>query len=218
MLASASRAVRSLGLLSALRYGRVCALAATEGVFPISRLFIRHLASPEAADRLRVRRGSDDLAAFEQAFVARSLAGLVPNAGRPLVVDAAPSAGFGAAFWLTTTPCDVVAYEPDPGQFLALRKNTDWFGPRVCCERCDLPDLAELATARRITLLRVTPEPAASLTATMPDWLDRVDQLLIDSPTPESAPSLAKAGFTIERNDAVLVVRRTEPTPLRIAA
>ena len=213
---------RTLGLIGSLRYTRVKWLTATEGVFPITRLGTRFVAAPGASELLRIRRGTDDLAGYACTFLDRTYDDLLPSTAgeRPLVIDANPGAGFAAVALTTTTATEVVALTDDPGLYLALRKNTAQCGDAVCCERTTIHEanLDALAASRSIAMLRLRATDAVELLTVAPNWLARVQRIVVDEATSATSAAIAEAGYTIDLHTNVLVVHRTQLSSRRAAA
>lgn len=83
-----------------------------------------------------VRRGSSDLDAFDQIFIDREYGSLDDMPGVRLVVDCGANVGYSSAWYLSRHPrCHVIAVEPDPGNFVMLRRNLDPYGSRVTAIR-----------------------------------------------------------------------------------
>lgn len=91
------------------------------------------LRSPHALHPLTCRGGTSDIDVFKHIYVIREYACLDWLENPELIIDCGANAGFSTSYFLSRFPgAKVVAVEPDPGNFEALRNNTAWSG-----ERCD---------------------------------------------------------------------------------
>lgn len=93
------------------------------------KLYSKLVASP-----LICRGGSSDIDVFKHIFVLREYAaiGALPSSG--LIIDCGANVGFSSAYFLSVSPqVEVVAVEPDPGNFGMLVRNTASFGGRCTC-------------------------------------------------------------------------------------
>jgi FkbM family methyltransferase len=79
-----------------------------------------------------LRAGSSDFDVFDQIFV-RDEFRCVSNIQAPkLIIDLGANVGYASAYFLSAFPtCSIVAVEPDPGNFLALKRNLAPYGNRV---------------------------------------------------------------------------------------
>lgn len=92
--------------------------------------------APHARHPLQCRTGSSDLAVFKQIFAQREYACIdaLPTGGPGLILDCGANAGFSTAYLLSRFPdSEVIAVEPDPGNFRALTGNVAPYGRRVRC-------------------------------------------------------------------------------------
>jgi FkbM family methyltransferase len=81
---------------------------------------------------LRVRRGSSDLRDFRQIFLKREYSCIDDLKRVRLVIDCGANVGYSAAYFLNRFPaCEVIAIEPDSGNFLMLEANVASYGERV---------------------------------------------------------------------------------------
>lgn len=93
------------------------------------KLYSRLVASP-----LICRAGSSDIDVFKHIFVLREYdaIGQLPDSG--LIIDCGANVGFSAAYFLSVSPgVNVIAVEPDAGNFHMLAVNTAAFGDRCTC-------------------------------------------------------------------------------------
>lgn len=92
-----------------------------------------HSIRPKQVDHsLRLRLGSSDLRVFKQIFVECEYRCL-DDLGEPgLIVDCGANVGYSSAYFLSRYPsCEVVAVEPEPGNFELLRRNLAAYGSRA---------------------------------------------------------------------------------------
>ena len=100
----------------------------------IRRDFI--LTSPLSLHPLHCRPRTSDIDVFKQIFAQHEYSCLVDLSfdGSGLVIDCGANAGFSTSYLLSQFPqSTVLAVEPDPGNFAALRKNVLPYGERVKC-------------------------------------------------------------------------------------
>jgi FkbM family methyltransferase len=85
-----------------------------------------------ARGSVAARRGTTDLAVFEQVFLHESYGVLGDPPGVGLVLDCGANVGYSAAYMLSRWPnARIIAVEPDPDNFALLRRNLAPFGGRV---------------------------------------------------------------------------------------
>jgi FkbM family methyltransferase len=114
-------AASNLGLASLLRlhlqkrFGR-------KPAFQLSSKFLHH--------HIIVRRDTSDLLAFHQTLVNREYSCL-DNIDANLIVDLGANVGYTAAYFLSRFPhCELLAIEPDPENYAALKDNLTPYGKR----------------------------------------------------------------------------------------
>lgn len=89
------------------------------------------LRSPHAAHPLAFRRGTSDLSVFRQVFLGLEYA-CVPNDRAARIIDCGANVGYASAYLLSRYPdAELVAVEPDPGNFEILVRNLAPYGPRA---------------------------------------------------------------------------------------
>jgi FkbM family methyltransferase len=77
------------------------------------------------------RRGTTDLAVFDQIFVEREYRCLDNIEEPALIIDCGANVGYSSAYFLSRHQnCYVIAVEPDPENFIALRRNVRVYGNR----------------------------------------------------------------------------------------
>ncbi len=90
------------------------------------------LTAKSARHPLLCRAHSTDIAVFRQIFVQRDYACLDPLREAALVVDCGANVGYSSAYFLSRFPrADLVAVEPDAGNFALLERNLAPYGPAV---------------------------------------------------------------------------------------
>ncbi|MEZ5566423.1 MAG: FkbM family methyltransferase [Gammaproteobacteria bacterium] len=78
------------------------------------------------------RPRTTDLAVFQQIFVEREYGCLDDVTGPDLVIDCGANVGYSSAYFLSRFPgSELIAVEPDPGNFRLLSKNLAPYGDRV---------------------------------------------------------------------------------------
>ena len=122
-----AHAMRRIGALSALRFDvqRVRrALNIAPQVVTLTARRARHV--------LYARPSSSDFTVFGQTFITQPYACLDNLSRVDFIVDAGANVGFASAFLLTQFPgADLVAIEPDAGNFDILRRNLAPYGSRA---------------------------------------------------------------------------------------
>jgi FkbM family methyltransferase len=117
--------------LQASLLGRGRALRfALAGALGLRRPFV--FRTPEAEHPLLVRSGTSDFDVFRQIFVEGDYAFLadVPRGG--LIVDCGANVGYSSAYFLSRFPdSELIAIEPDPGNFELLSRNLAAYGSRA---------------------------------------------------------------------------------------
>jgi FkbM family methyltransferase len=101
--------------------------------FPLRRSGCCYRLRAKHADHpLYCRARTSDADVFRNIFLEREYACIDDLARVQLVVDCGANAGYSAAYFLTRYPsADVVAIEPDPGNYEMLRLNTLPYGDRI---------------------------------------------------------------------------------------
>jgi FkbM family methyltransferase len=90
------------------------------------------LRARRAAHPLYCRAGTSDVEVFRSIFLEREYACIADLEGVRLVLDCGANAGYSTAYFLTRYPkADVIAVEPDKGNYEMLRLNTLPYGDRV---------------------------------------------------------------------------------------
>lgn len=120
-----ARSIRNLGFLSFVRYWwhKKTKLPRT-GVF--------YLTSRYADRPLRCRAGSSDIDVFKHIYVLREYACFDDLAAPGLIVDCGANVGMSTAYFLSRFPdTQVVAVEPDPGNYEQLLNNTKPYAQRL---------------------------------------------------------------------------------------
>jgi FkbM family methyltransferase len=98
------------------------------------RLYSKHARHP-----LYARSGTSDIDVYEQVFLWREYQCLDAVREASLVVDCGANVGFSAAYFLSRFPAaQVIAIEPDPGNFAQLELNLAPYGERVVALRTGL--------------------------------------------------------------------------------
>jgi FkbM family methyltransferase len=81
---------------------------------------------------LRVRRGSSDPRVFRQIFIKREYSCIDDLEHVGLVIDCGANVGYSSAYFLNRFPaCEVIAIEPDSGNFAMLEANVASYGKRA---------------------------------------------------------------------------------------
>lgn len=96
----------------------------------VSRGPVLRLRTPHARYPLECRRGTSDLSVFRQVLINQEYASV---AGKPkFILDCGANVGYTSAYFLTRYPqAEVVAVEPDPGNFKLLVRNLAPYGNRA---------------------------------------------------------------------------------------
>ncbi len=90
------------------------------------------LRSKYAKYPLYCRPGTSDVQVFSQIFVGREYRCLDEVTNPGLIVDCGANVGYSSAYFLSAYPhAQVIAIEPDAGNYAALVKNLEPFGTRV---------------------------------------------------------------------------------------
>jgi FkbM family methyltransferase len=93
----------------------------------------------EANSDVLVRGDSSDLEVLSQIYIQKEYGSLVDMRGVDLVVDAGANVGYSSVYFLSHFPdCHVVAVEPDPANFAALKKNLAPYGDRATLHNCGI--------------------------------------------------------------------------------
>jgi len=125
-LRSVARAARNLGVVPTANYAlqRIRDRLARTGE---ARLHPRLAHHPLVA-----RLGSSDLDVFRQIFVHREYRCLDHVRHAAFIIDCGANVGYSAAYFLTRFPrAELVAIEPDDGNFSVLARNLLPYGPRA---------------------------------------------------------------------------------------
>lgn len=97
------------------------------GMGTLTRITPRH-----AQSSLILRKGTSDADVFRQIFLEQEYEPICGLKNVNLVIDCGANVGYSSAFFLTHFPqCRVIAVEPDPSNFVALRMNLLPYGERV---------------------------------------------------------------------------------------
>jgi FkbM family methyltransferase len=119
--------VAKLGLPGALRFAvqkRRMARARDRSTFTLTSRHARH--------PLLCRANTTDLPVFRQIFLQRDYACLDPLRQAGLIVDCGANVGYASAYLLSRFPrAEVIAVEPDPGNFELLERNLSPYGGSV---------------------------------------------------------------------------------------
>jgi FkbM family methyltransferase len=87
----------------------------------------RHVRYP-----LVCRAGTSDINVFRQIFIKSEYSPLDDAADVRLIIDCGANVGFSSAYFLSRFPdAELIAVEPDAGNFLALERNVRPYGKRV---------------------------------------------------------------------------------------
>lgn len=80
---------------------------------------------------LEFRRDTSDLSVYRQVFLGLEYA-CVPDAAPEFILDCGANVGYAAAYFLTRFPrAELIAVEPDPGNFKVLSRNLAPYGRRA---------------------------------------------------------------------------------------
>ncbi len=86
-----------------------------------------------------IRGNSSDPDVFKQIFLQKEYGCLLDMQEVGLVIDAGANVGYSSVYFLSHFPdCQVVAIEPDPANFSALRKNLAPYGARATLHNCGI--------------------------------------------------------------------------------
>lgn len=86
-----------------------------------------------------IRGNSSDAEVFSQIYIQTESACLLDLKAVDLVIDAGANVGYSSLYFLSHFPdCQVVAIEPDPANFAALRENLAPYGSRVTLHNCGI--------------------------------------------------------------------------------
>lgn len=95
-----------------------------DGLYPVH--------APGLAHPLFMRPNASDPAVFRQVIRQRGYDFLPPDYRPELVIDCGANVGYTSAYFLSRFPgCKVIAVEPDPTNFVVLKKNLAPYGDRV---------------------------------------------------------------------------------------
>jgi FkbM family methyltransferase len=98
------------------------------------RSTVRTLHPRHAVYPVVLRTASSDIDVFTQVFVKMGYAALSELKNVKLIMDLGANVGFASAYFLTQFPeANVVAVEPDAGNFAQLERNMAPYGSRVRC-------------------------------------------------------------------------------------
>ena len=123
------RLVGALGMQNALAYR-------LHGWLGRDLAFVHWIRPRGVKHPLGLRHGSSDFFVFEQIFVEQEYAPLYSMTDVGLVIDCGANVGYSAAAFLSRFPdCEVVAIEPDEGNFAVLQANLHPYGSRVTARR-----------------------------------------------------------------------------------
>ena len=90
------------------------------------------LRPPAAKYPVSVRRGTSDIRVFRQIFIQREYSTIDTLTDVKLVVDCGANVGYSSVYFLSRFPqCEVVAVEPDAGNFEMLEANVRAYGQRI---------------------------------------------------------------------------------------
>jgi FkbM family methyltransferase len=122
----------NLFLILAMRIGVRAAVGYRLGVLGRRRSPEYRIHPRQAAHPVRLRAGSSDIEVFRQIFVEREYGCLDDLPEVRLVIDAGANVGYSSAYLLSQHPgCQVVAIEPDAGNFAQLQRNLAPYGERA---------------------------------------------------------------------------------------
>lgn len=89
------------------------------------------LRTPHAMYPLEFRRDTSDLSVYRQVFLGLEYACL-PNDDVAFIIDCGANVGYASAYFLTRSPrAQLIAVEPDPGNFAVLTRNLAPYGRRA---------------------------------------------------------------------------------------
>ena len=95
--------------------------------------------TPMAAHPLAARAGTSDLDVFHQVFIERQYEHVNDLEGVGLVIDGGANVGYSSAYFLSRFPdAEVIAVEPDDGNFATLCQNLRPYADRVTALRAAL--------------------------------------------------------------------------------
>lgn len=98
-----------------------------------------HVRPKGAATAVLIRGNSSDIEVFGQIFIQQEYACLLGAKTVDFVIDAGANVGYASVFFLSHFPhCQVVAIEPDPANFAALRENLAPYGARATLHNCGI--------------------------------------------------------------------------------
>lgn len=123
----AAAASANLGWMAAAHYAVQRAHGRVAPPSTQLRLYSKHARHP-----LYARSGTSDVDVYEQIFLWREYQCLDHVRDASLIVDCGANVGFSAAYFLSRFPdAQVIAIEPDPGNFAQLERNLAPYGERV---------------------------------------------------------------------------------------
>ncbi len=86
-----------------------------------------------------IRGNSSDVDVFGQIFIQNEYGCLLGTNTVDLVIDAGANVGYSSVYFLSRFPsCQLVAIEPDPANFAALRENLAPYGARATLHNCGI--------------------------------------------------------------------------------
>jgi FkbM family methyltransferase len=86
-----------------------------------------------------IRRNSSDIDVFCQIFIQAEYGSLLDLREVDLVIDAGANVGYSSVYFLANFPsCHIVAIEPDPANFAALKENLAPYGARAILLNCGI--------------------------------------------------------------------------------
>lgn len=89
------------------------------------------LRTPHAEYPLAFRRGTSDLSVFRQVFLGLEYA-CAPESNVSFILDCGANVGYASAYFLSRFPrAELIAVEPDPGNFALLAQNLAPYGRRA---------------------------------------------------------------------------------------
>ena len=162
-----SMALRNIGVM-----GVVQRATSMKSGAPRMKLTSKYLSHP-----VHARRGTSDLAVFDQIFVEREYSCLDHLKGARTIMDLGANCGFSSAYFLSQCPdARVIAVEPDPDNFSALSDNTRSFGARIMplngavWSECTTLSFAQETEAKGLEWGRQTREVTDDGGTRMPAW------------------------------------------------